>query len=1396
MIKRLRPILFFVHGTEARAIFRSVLDRIATVHPELAAIHSGVVIDGDESTDGNDARGESQSVFGHPSGVVVRSAGSHDDEALHGACASARVDLCDPDSIRRIAQKGWVIHNDDQPITIILTDSCSGSLPDWRNVCQILRHEWKNKAVGLADSLAILLAPGIQERFVGHHRLCPELQHTARAFMELNEGSHHPGDMGSKWMPHVVAVDGRLEDGAALKPSKDLRDNTVDLIYGMAALCLTDMSTFGAAQRHHCRTGGVLRVGLPVEELLAEHRLMWSRRFLDGLHSLSEEPIREAKCQDAARDWLRESGIRNGDQLLRQDEDGASIHVSMEAPGNSEFCGTPDAILRVQEKISDFWEDEVDEITVETEKQRKVLIERTRDSLRRRVGEWLHRGQTPEEVAKVLSMIRGVDQSGLAGSMASDLRSLKWEKVWQLSEFTLVVDPARRQEFKALHDELESLSGSAVTDDEEEGSSKGAPMGSAQRLLGKHTDSVDQLYATAARVLRLEEGTTAEVSLEGWTGRTISRVLPSGGTVVVAKLSDHRDAQQRLEHLRRDFHNFKGDLANEPEDPLADGDVGRRKVLIEKIDSLKPEIESQEQEVAASQESLERWQMRFEESTEHQIRCDMIRQSVDDQLALSYAVAVKRQEEADRIGRQRPRKRPFWRDFVDVVGPVVIVAILMIGALKLWMPGTTASITSVEARRVTIEESRARIDLVVHDRRLIADLPAGTWTQAEIGRILLGETVREKKLKIVKGLATALSTYLKVDVEKGQLILSDKTEGSKSNIRFVKVKTGGANRTIGFPAAEAQGSDWYATRRSFWILLALAVTSVLFIYLRFYLKYVAWQKKMAAFNAKLKHAMERLQRWCENAIAHVDEAAEQRIQMEALFGSVEAIDKSVQSAEEAMKRFSSFRKLVADEVHDMPSVLDEDGEFPKSRKFFSVMNREQVGRLLLTKDYRDQDDVNYRGFESKWDRVRLWKSFVETEGLGKWKNDLRETADRSYDFLAKFDVALFLSENPEILKEDCEDSEFLRANAKPMAELFGDDSGDDSVRHFVYNCGDDTAQEGLKTRLDHLLPSPEYKLCYEGTSAEATVVAIRPHMAARRIGFIQSGFQGLLSGPWVESEDFFGRAGADFDQIYALGGMTPDPNSAFGGDVRQWYQLISLLPAIMSNDDAKKTAEDGSACLSVAGIRLGKSVSEVLCRVAGYGVSDEEHKRIIEASRARVSSRFLRAVAELERLFNALSRSDKELNREWKKVRNDAIDSAYFAFILKACVNERLLKAEGGYFELDGHELTREVTELGAKIDAFRDNKSMPEQLKAEIRGYGQREAASKLPELNAEVYQVLSKNCGKKFLEWVRKHPALPDEESLKGWSDNHPGQWIPPGEATDNEIEDPTDEADRPWT
>lgn len=900
----------------------------------------------------------------------------------------------------------------------------------------------------------------------------------------------------------------------------------------------------------------------------------------------------------------------------------------------------------------------------------------------------------------------------------------------------------------------------------------------------------------AERALELEEGITAEPKLEGFSGGVVLKTLPSGGSVVVPVLSDHKALQEELDHLCRDLREAEVNLKNQPENSSADGDVAHRQALESIVENLPPEIKEKKNELAISSKNLERWQSDLLSSSEHKKRCDRIENSVEDQLALSYAHAVKLKHKVDGIKHpEEPRSR--WRQFVEVVGPVLVVAILTLGALKIWMPGTSASLTGTKKMRVVVTDDRARLDIVVHGHRVLVDLPQGTWSPTQLGDLLNGKAIGDKKLKIISGLKATLPTYLKAEVVNNNLVLSDKTPGANSSIRMIEAKSGGAGRLIGFPPDHAKGRNWYATRQSFMILIGLGVFGSFYIFIMFYRDRTSMKRAVAKYKRDLETAQRTLKDWCRDSVDYVSESAMLRIRIEALLGSIKAIDDSINHVQGVVDTFTEFRSRIEAHMVEESSGVDPNEELPKSRKFFSLMDREEVGNHLLTDDRRKRDEENLVEFSKKWDRPRLWQSFTMTSSLGEWQADLRKNADNSFDFIADFDIGEFLKTDESILAEGCPDAEFLRENATTMAEIRGGNQRDDCIRHVIYNSGTEGGQKGLRDRMSHiLLASTPPKFSREGSAWEATIVASRSNIKARRIRFLQSGFQGLLVEPWKDTTKFFDRVGADFDQVYSVVGMTQDPNSAFGGDVRQWYQLISLLPAIMSNDDAKKTAEDGSACLSVAGIRLGKSVSEVLCRVAGYGVSDEEHKRIIEASRARVSSRFLRAVAELERLFNSLPRSDKELHSEWKKVRNDAIDSAYFAFILKACVNERLLKAEGGYFELDGHELTREVTELGAKIDAFRDNKSMPEQLKAEIRGYGQREAASKLPELNAEVYQVLSKNCGKKFLEWVRKHPALPDEESLKGWSDNHPGQWIPPGEATDNEIEDPTDEADRPWT
>jgi len=176
--------------------------------------------------------------------------------------------------------------------------------------------------------------------------------------------------------------------------------------------------------------------------------------------------------------------------------------------------------------------------------------------------------------------------------------------------------------------------------------------------------------------------------------------------------------------------------------------------------------------------------------------------------------------------------------------------------------------------------------------------------------------------------------------------------------------------------------------------------------------------------------------------------------------------------------------------------------------------------------------------------------------------------------------------------------------------------------------------------------------------SEVDLLALRTNVKGRRLAVIQGGIEGLLEVPWKDGRSVLSRIGRDIDLFFNFENFDDLKQRSTGRD--RWEELIYRLPMWISSDSWSFDPKNGE--FKYGGFDLGCSITEILCRLAGVGLTDDEIKQL-EAAKEKdnatgADERFVAAHEAVDHLFDQdFKRVAKEIWDCWQGAKETALQS-------------------------------------------------------------------------------------------------------------------------------------------
>lgn len=1272
MFNKIRPICFIAYGWEARFLLRNEAQRLSKLSPELRGLFSALLFTekGQEDHLGENIPAEiSDEFFINEADELfpIHICNSDTLENIETQISLVRLHLTTYENKTAAIEKGWFIPEDCEPVLVTLLDATRNPGPDWPKIFQSIKSVWHpSYSTGLSDSFNVLLGPRLQSEFNGFKSDSEPFANSARAFIQLQAGTPHP-DADEDWRPQTVALDGRLKNGDALAPGDDLRNNIMDIIHGLVGLTLTDNSTF--SDKNSVRTAGAIRIGIPKKELLQEHREGWLLKYFEESPGNDGEEIRTILCREKGRVWIRNTKLHKTESAL-----------SAGLIGNVKFdrqpCQTNEIIDQCRDGFDYFWIDRTEKIPAKLEAELAKFLKDQDEAFTKQISKWLDEDLTLDEIAQIIEMIRGVDNTGLTshGEFLDDLRSLKLKGIDRLSDFSPPVDSSRIARYLAFKGALDQLfeTFSSVTaenpespidrEDPQEDSTNPSPEDgsylSNSNLAEQFADhlskllpdgiSIEEITAAIDRVTttHTNEDSMPATSIEGWEGNAVARTLPSKKIVAIPDMEDEKEMRDRLNLSRLELEIAKNDLSNEPPIPVADGEIERRNSLLDQIHEKTKEVEELESQCSIARKCQADWQISVQSAEEQHARVQLIRNSVEDQLLISKCcfaqdeleimkLRKKKESEKPKISTQKSKRQSEFLKYSlgSFLAVLIFLFIIPIGVASVSNTSPSANITAT---------NNTLNFLVAQKHSVSITLPEGDWDNLELVELLQGKSVSGEKIdsKQVK----KFEKYITVSIQNGYIQVSPIGDPST-----LQVKRASGNNAVGLPPGNYEGRYPY-WKYAFIVLAGTAAVAVLWY--RYHHRARRSDSYLKSLDNKIQFKMSNQESFANEVPKLINKGADCRTELNALDNSVRAIDSFAAVVEKLDSSFQAYRKSLDDKFQSANKQSSDSNELPKSRAFYSVFSREQLERDILTPDIRSRDDRKFTTFKLGWKRSRIWNDYYRNASLGNWIDDLNRNADESFKVLDQFSIENVFNEHKELFSEGSRDLLFIKNNAQTLSGLVG--TADPAEQHRGFACcrAEHSDLGSIGERVDLIWPH-KYGKIREGTPYELLLISLVPNLNGRRIEFIQSGMQQLLSSPLSETATLLSSVGDQFDLICDLHQIKELEQSDAGTHANpQWQRLLSGMahnllkhPALILNHK--------TGCFTFNDIRLGQSLCEIMCRLSGLGINGVEASSLADALNNTPSETvdnvdYKTRLSNINKLVSQLRIADVPLVRYWE----------------------------------------------------------------------------------------------------------------------------------------------------
>jgi hypothetical protein len=1267
MFTTVRPTLYLVYGPESKRIAFSHIQRISRLSPELAGMSSYVLLNDPQSDLEGETESEQQrdvnvdllarcpecSDFRDEAGgqTFVEEASILDSDCLEMIFSKSKSALRNADSWRPAIDNGWTVKQGAEPIIVTLIDPVLGCNPDWIKVFKILKKQFGNRSAAecLIDSFNVLLGP----RFSEYTNSLPSghavFQNFAHAFVQLQSGDYHP-ESDFAWVPQTVVLDGCLDNGVTLTPGSDLRENVTDIISSLVGLTLTDNSTF--SDKKSVRSAGAIRVGIPQLELIRENREKWFRKYFksEGLGAESGK-LRIGVSRNAAVEYIENSKVKNVVKSL------AESYL-----GNVNYLHDEDSV-NVEEKLGQlrvgfekYWTERIQHLPDRISAEREKFNLSQRADLQSIVGEWL-KSLTLDEGVKALEIIRGIDNAGLVTheKTVGDLCSMKVRVIEKLGRYKYSGSPERLRSYSRLkawiescqadsgiireiESEIEAVSKELAIEGEAEPSEEGKESltemtlsANKSRILKEKKDLESKLLAQKSSEsvlenivgrnsvselqaqfdsLGVDQGQSAEsiepAKIEGWSKRAEKRTLSTGAVHVVPLAEDERAVRdQYYESLRR-LSDLKVDLSREPDRPLTDAEVSRRESLEKGIESQESEAEALLEECAAARSAVENYQISVNSMTEQSARMLMIKKPIETDLQLApvyfrfleYEKASIQSNLKTEENRTRERKKHRKSLFIKQISGVLVAILLVVFLIPTFRP-----VMVIPSKTLVVSQGKQDLSILLGQRSARVTFPVGTWSGDELQMLINGETVKKERIPSTQ--VRSFGALFVAGVDDGRLSIS--TNASTSGFGTMEIAGGSSvAETLGFEVGDSFKAVSSLLYRVVAVIIGLLIG--MFFFKRFRDHSKGSTRVIKRLKKELKSKIHELEDWVSDSERLITKAGEARLSLSAVEEGVKAIDEQNKIIEFIQDRFMAFKGAIDRELRITGQSSISENELPSSRKFYSIFTRRDLNETILNNRIREADDRNFQEFKNEWSYSRIWETFSKRGAIADWAEKLNKSADASMKVLLDSTLEKLLTGNPDLLSSGQSLVHTLQMNLRTISELCGVPGLDEEERHFVVTKNDEGNLRSIRRRVDGIWPQGQASFVSDGSDAEMLMIVLRPNLQGRRILSVQHGLPQFFALSCELTCDLLRALGKKMDYLCSIQDMEKlSQPEGFGDGSAKWEDLLrKFVLNLMWHPELENRGIQGAPEFYFSKIRLGSSVSEILFRLAGFGLSSKE----------------------------------------------------------------------------------------------------------------------------------------------------------------------------------------------
>jgi hypothetical protein len=1306
VFKTIRPVCFIAYGPEAWRVAYNHVKRTCRLTPELKGMLSFVLLSDpvEKSTAvpiGSETSIPTFDMFAEEGGddLFVREVEVGDIAGLEDAFVRAHRRLTTGDLRRAAVENNWNVKQGVEPVIVTLIDPSSGNALDWIEFFSCLRKPFRNNELCLIDSFNVLLGPNFHEEGTPAATDEKVYDYFAKTFSILQCGNYHPAT-DVVWIPQTLVLDGRLDNGMSLIPNDDLRENVADIIIALVGLTLTDNSTF--SEKETVRTAGAIRVGVPQKELIREHQEQWMRKYFDQQSSPNPENVRDHKCRQTALKFIRNSKVDEIEKLLSKNLSGKLNYI----PDYPE----EDKLSRLQFLITDFddyWRDRIDQLPDRIISERAEFNRGQRAELYDHIGVWLEE-LSLDEVSSVLEMVRGVDNTGLVSheDIVTDLRSLKVKRIDRLGRYRFSLNPERLNKYLDLKHEINDLLekrsrledlqrelDSVQVDKIDEGSDelvdnpKGAQENSQpsasqsarfSRIKGelnqceKADGELEELLAelSAPVALRIIEelesaksvGYLADsgVSIEGWPGTAEGRKLSTGTQFVIPSHGDDKRIRDQYHLHLKELADLHSELAKEPDVSITDSEVIRRKSLLDSIEEKSTKVDEHLEQCKIAREYIEKYQVGVNSQSEQSARMRLIRDAIKSDLQLAPLYYRKltnekrdlearlKKAESDRLGKKNRSKSTLLKQLGGVL-LAILIAVLLVPSKK------PTIVTTVQS--VNISPGKQELAIKVGKSSVRVVFPNGFWNNHEIVSLLNGNTVRSESI----GSLQSFKKLLTAEVSNGFLSISGNSSVSSFDAMEI-LDSSTAAHSFGLSLRQ----QFYGSSNWLYRFLAVLICSLVAAY--YYWRYRSLTTGMTGaisrINSKIEQIKHDIRDWLDETEGLIGNSGEKRLGLCVHEEGIKSVDEQAQIVEHVQKDFEKFKSRIEKELRVAGEVIEVDSELPSNRRFYSIFSRAQLNEIILDSRTRALDDKNFNKFKEEWSYPKIWNSFSSSGAIDDWMSQLSESANESYKALLENTLEKLLTANPDILSAGHPLVFALQENFRPLTELCDVSLPEEQIRSFVCTEGNESNSPSIRERFLNIWPEERPSFVSEGSQSEMLLVVLKPNLYGRRILAVQKGMTALFREPVSETEDLFNAIGGRMDLLCNVHEMDLlSKSSGYGGALAPWQTLLNrFVSNLVRNETLVFRTECNSPVFLFGEVRLGCSIVEILFRLSGCGLENDQYQELKLALESPPESEcvdYLDKLGALGGMFDKIvEHVDLELYRHFKLVEREALDDS------------------------------------------------------------------------------------------------------------------------------------------